>query len=262
MTDRFLPIDAALWSVAVALFAFALWLTRRDLSVAWDPAVFFGGALAALFGKGKLPLTGGPVPPEGWDGEPEDLEDAYDPKERLGPDLSWRDLAAWSEPMRATVARRLAGARVVWLEPPTVAIPDVTPTVTTPEALPTLFSRPDERMVLCASAEAQRALALLHDDAPLRDRLRAVLLVAPRLDRAWLDAHFTHTAFDVEVARGVPYLTLRAGPDATDQALPDPPLPPSGMATVAVIDLGVLPPELLGDARVGRALAATLAVLS
>ncbi|MFN7144218.1 MAG: hypothetical protein ACK4YP_10600 [Myxococcota bacterium] len=261
MTDRFLPIDAALWSVAVALFAFALWLTRRDLSLNWDPAVFFGGALAALFGKGKLPLAEGPVPPEGWDGEPEDLEDVYDPKERLGPDLSWRDVATWSAPVRATVARRLADVRVVWLEPPAVAIAEVEPVITTPDALPTLFARPDERFVLCASAEAQRALGLLHDDATLRDRLRAVLLVAPRLDRAWLETHFTHTAFDVEVSRPVPYLTLRAGPTAAEQLLPEPPVPPSGMATVAVMDLGVLPPELLGDERVGRALAATLAVL-
>ncbi len=262
MTDRFLPVDAALWSIAAALLAFALWLVRRDVSVSWDPAVFFGGALAAAFGKGRLPLAEGPVPAEGWEGAAEDLDPEYDPAVRIGPEVTWAAVGEGSDVARATIARRLAGVRVVWLEPPAVAIEGVEAVVAAPEGVAALLARPEDRMVLAASREAVAALKLLHGEAGLRDRLRAVLLVAPTLDRAWLDANFTQKAFDVEVAREVPFLTLRTPPDAAAQHLPEPPVPPSGLATVAVVDLGVLPAELLGDPRVGRALAALLAALA
>jgi hypothetical protein len=261
MTDRFLLVDAALWSLAVALFALALWLTRRENANGWDPAVFFGGALAALFSGERLPLAEGPVPAAGWDGKPDELEPAYHPETRLAADVTWAALAAWAPPAEAAVARRAAGVRLVWLEPPVVDIPGFEAAVCAPAEVEGLLRRPEDRLVLVASAAAQDALVLLRAEAGLRDRLRAVLFVAPRLDAAWLGEHFTHAAFDVEVAREVPFLTLRTPPDAGAQRLPEPARTASGFAPVAVVDLGVLPAEHLGSPRVGRALAALLAAL-
>jgi hypothetical protein len=105
------------------------------------------------------------------------------------------------------------------------------------------------------------AIRLLHADAALRDRLRAVLLIAPRLDAEWLGAHFTQKAFDVEVAREVPWFTLRTGPDADAQRLPAPAPAASGFATIVVGDLGLIEPSLVADPRTGRAVAALLAAL-
>jgi hypothetical protein len=263
MTDGFLPVDAVLWSLAVALLVLGLWLARGD-GPRWDPAVFFGGALTAAFGAGRLPLTEGPVPAGGWDGAATELDPVYDPRERLASDVSWDALAAWTEPARAAVHRRLAGVRLVWVEPPPLTLPDVdTAVVAGPDADPilALLTRPEERLVLAASTGADGLLRLLHDTPALRDRLRAVLLVAPHLDGAWVTTHFTHLGFDVEVAREVPFLTLRTGPDAAAQRLPDPPKPPSGRPTVAVIDLGVLPDTVWDDVRVARALTALCAAL-
>jgi hypothetical protein len=264
MTDRFLPFDGVMLSLGVALLVLALWLARGD-GPRWDPAVFFAGALSAAFGKGRLPLSQGPVPAEGWAGEASELEPAYDPKERLAPECSWEDLAAWGPATRAAVTRRLGAVRLVWVEPPPFEIPEIPSTIVDePDAdtIAALLPRPEDRVVLAGHARADALLHLLHGAPALRDRLRAVLLFAPRLDPAWTATHLTHPAFDVEVAREVPYLTLRAGPEADTQTLPEPPLPPTGRRTLAVIDLGVLAPDAVGDPRVGRSLAALFAALA
>ncbi len=262
-TDAFLPIDAALWSIAVALLALALWFGRGG-APAWDPAAFFGAVLAALFGPGKLPLTAGPVPAEGFVGTPEELDAVDDPRVRLGPEVTWPDVAGWSDATRAALARRLQGVPVVWFEPPAVTLDGVEVVVldtVDAEALAPLLARPEVRLVLAAHTRADAVLRMLRDAPGVRDRLRAVLLVAPALDAEWLAANFTHPAFDVEVVREVPYLTLRAGPDAEAQRLPDPPTPPTGRRALVPVDLGVLPADLLHDPRVGRALAALCAAL-
>jgi hypothetical protein len=268
MTDAFLPVDAVLWSVAAGLLALALWL-NRGVGAGWDPASFFGAVLSALFGPGNLPLTGGPVPAEGFEGTPDELAAVDDPCARLGPDCGWTEIAGWTEPVRATIARRLSGVKVVWFETPVVHLEGMEFVVLDTggldridvAALEPLLARPDLRLVVAAHIRADAVLRLLHDAPGLRDRLRAVLLVAPPLDADWLAAHFTHPAFDVEVAREVPYFTLRAGDNADAQRLPDPPTPPTGRRSVAPIDLGVLPAELLPDPRVGRALSALCAAL-
>ncbi|MDP2313379.1 MAG: hypothetical protein Q8P41_10770 [Pseudomonadota bacterium] len=263
MTDAFLPVDAVAWSVAAGLLGLALWWSRGGAS-GWDPAAFFGATLAAMFGPGHLPLTGGPVPPEGFEGTPAELEAVDDPRVRLGPLVTWEALAGWTEPAQTAIARRLDGVRLIWFEPPPVHVEGVEAVVldTVDAALvDRLLTRPDLRIVVAAHAQADAVLRLLHDAPGLRDRLRAVLLVAPTLDAAWLAEHFTHPAFDLELAREVPYLTLRAGPDAAAQQLPPPATPATGRRSIGVVDLGVLPSELLPDPRVGRALAALCAVL-
>ncbi|MDP2309794.1 MAG: hypothetical protein Q8P18_27485 [Pseudomonadota bacterium] len=263
MTDAFLPVDAVLWSVAAGLLALALWLSRGG-GPGWDPASFFGATLSALFGPGKLPLTGGPVPKEGFEGTPDELAAVDDPQTRLGPGCGWKEIAAWAEPVPATVSRRLEGVRLVWFEAPPVHIEGMEPVVLDSvdmAALLPLLGRPDLRLVVAAHQRADAVLRLLHDAPGVRDRLRAVLLVAPTLDASWLAQHFTHLAYDVEVAREVPFFTLRAGEGAEGQRLPDPPTPPTGRRAVAVADLGVLPADLLRDPRVGRALLVLCAAL-
>ena len=120
------------------------------------------------------------MPEEGWSGEAEDLEAAYTPAERLGPALTWDDVKAWSEAAESAVRRRAEGVRVVWLEPPPVEIPVFASSVVGSVAdIPALVPRPTDRVVLAASARATDLLDALVADGALRDRLRAVLLVAP-----------------------------------------------------------------------------------
>ncbi len=264
MTDAFSPIDAGLWSLAVGLLALALWLSRSRGE--WDPAVFFAGVLSASFGKGKLPLLQGPVPDDGWEGTPADLDPVYDPRDRLGPELSWDALVEWDEATCAAVRRRLANVTLVWLEPPPFAVPEVRVCVVDGEADPLaaigdLLPRPESRLVLAAHSQADAALQLLHGAPALRDRVRAVLLYAPSLDAEWIALNLTHRAFDTELRRDVPFLTLREGADADGQVLPTPPTPPDGRRSVASIDLGVASPGLVADLRLGRALAALFAAL-
>jgi len=263
MTDSFLLIDGVLWSVAAGLAAVVLWLTRAD-GPPWDPASFFGAVLSALSGPGKLALTGGPVPEEGFEGTPAELEAVDDPRVRLGAACGWPEVAGWTEATRSAITRRTENVRLVWFEPPPVAVEGLETTVLDAvdlAALGRLLTRPDTRVILAAHARADAVLRLLHEAQGLRDRLRAVLLVAPTLDASWLAPNFMHVAFDTELNRRVPYLTLRAGPDAAAQRLPEPPTPPTGRRAIQVVDLGVLPPDRLADPNVGRALAALCAAL-
>jgi hypothetical protein len=85
-----------------------------------------------------------------------------------------------------------------------------------------------------------------------------VLLVGSRLDPDWVAAHFTHLAFDVEVQRDVPYVTLRL-PGSTE--LRTPPPPPTARTSIAVVDLGEIDPGALDDASTARALGALVAAI-
>lgn len=255
-------VDAALWSVAVALLALAVWLTVRE-GDRWDPATWFAAALGARWG-GPPPLAEGPIEPKGWDGDVRALEAAYTPEARLGPKLEWPDLEGWTPGVREALARRMADVRLVWLGDAGLDVPEVaTAVMPGPDAaeavLEPLLERPEVRLVMAArGASAQPLLALLRDAPRLRDRLRAVLLVAPELDAAWLADKFSHEAFDTELMRQVPYLALRVPGIAP---LPDPPEPPSARRAILPVDLGVLPGDALADARVGQAVATTLAAL-
>lgn len=258
MTDRFTLIDAGLWSVAAALLIGAVWIVVRERPERWDHSFFFVGVLGSLFGKGKLPLREGPIAPEGWDGEPSELGPEHAPEARLAPSLTWDDIAAWRPTVVEAITRRLASVEVLCLDPLNVEIPGVTTRSISVTDLEGHFTRPEQRAVFVAGASADALLRALHASPPLRDRARAVLLVAPTLDRSFLPS-IDHVSFEVDVAREVPYLTLRAGPSAADQLLPEPPKPPSGILSLITVDLGILPEALLGDPRVGRALAALLA---
>lgn len=254
-------VDAALWAVAAMLFAAAVWLTLRD-DDRWDPAVFFVAALGALWG-GAPPVRGGPVEPDGWDGDLDQLDPAVSPEARLGPKLTWRDVAEDSPALRAEVARRLADTRLVWIGEPPVPVPVAGAfagdTAAAESVLDAQLERPETRLVLATAGDARPLLQLLKDAPALRDRLRAVLLFAADLDPAWAAAEVSHVAFDTELSRRVPWFVLRR---PGQPMLADPPEPPTGRRSLVPIDLGELPDEARADPRVGRALALLVAALS
>jgi hypothetical protein len=247
-------LDAALWALALMLFAGALRLTLRA-PPAWDAAGFFRAALAARRGD---------VLPEGTGPE-------LSPGTRIAHGIDWSDLGTpRADDARA---RRLADSVLVWCEPAPMAIPGLeTHAIALPPFDPhdtpgwsdasvariaPLLPRPQLRVVLAAHARARDVLRLLHAAPGLRDRVRAVVLVHPELDRDWLTTHLTHEAFDVEVLRDVPWVHLRARDEAPLPALPE---PETGRTCVAVVDVGVVEP--VDDAHVAEALADTLASLT
>jgi hypothetical protein len=257
-------VDAVLWALAAVLLGAALLILARE-ERPWDPAVFFAGALAALrrrAGESPVALRAGPIPDDGWDGDVDALEEAVSPAMRLDPALGWEDLGG--DAALAAIRRRGAAVRLVWFDPPAVSVDGFDAVVLTPGADPLLdpladlLEAADTRLVLVAGAHAEVLLRALADAPGVRDRLRAVLLVGADLDPAWLASSFTHAAFDVEVQREVPYLTLRAG---GVPPLPDPPDPPTGRRSIAVVDLGIPTDEALAHPSMGRALGALLAAV-
>lgn len=270
-------VDAALWTAAVLLGGAALWLSRPQ-PLPFDPARLFGFLVATRL-RGEVEQAGGEVPawearlaaelPSGlhpgtlrWTDDPADLGPAFDPVARLGVDCTWDAVADWSAPVTAAVLRRLGEVPLVWLGAPAVEI--AVPTTTTlpardDAAMERLLDRPDRRIVVAAAGrDAQGLLAWLHDAPGLRDRVRAVLLVAPELDSDWLAAHWGHAAFETELVHEVPFLVLRA--DAAGARLPDPTPAPNHRASLTPVDLGAV---AVPSASVhGRALAALLAALA
>jgi hypothetical protein len=261
MTDGFTTVDAVLWSVAVTLALYAVWLARPRATT-WDLASFFAVSWALLRRPAPLPLTEGPVPPGGWTGSAEDVDPDLDPVRRIGAECTWDALATRAPAARAAVERRLAGTRVVWFEPPLVDLGTVDVLPPPPEshaALEALLAAPEARLVLVASAEAQRVLELLHELQGLRDRVRLVLLIGAAPDAEWLARSFRHETFDLELARATPYCTLRTGPG---QVLRSPLPPATGRVALDVVDLGLVPADALADPTLGEALRAAFAAVA
>lgn len=259
------PIDIGLWSLVIALTSLALWLARPR-PPDWEIDSFFAAVWALRCRPRPLPLSEGPVPAEGWDGNPADLGEAFDPTRRLGPTCTWEVVAAWSPDVPAAVARRLEDVRVVWLEPPALTLPGVEAhaLVASEAVLPAieqLVTAPQVRLVFFAHHAAGAVLRLLHDAPGLRDRTALVWFVGAELDteREWLAAHFTHLAFDVELARRLPFLTLRFA-DGGAQVLRSP--TGGDREVIQVIDLGVAPRASLQDPTLGEAAVVTLAAVA
>lgn len=245
--------DAALWSAAIALGAFATWLALPRPPT-WDPRRLFALALGPTvpLADGADPATAGP-------------ED--DPRRRLGPGCDADAVARWATPVEAALRRRFAGERLVWFEAPALTVPELpvsvlgSPAAAEP-ALEGLLADRGTRLVLAARHEAGGLLRLLHGAPGLRDRVRAVLLVDADLsaDQDWIAAHFTHAGFDLEQARVVPFLTLRVQ-GRTGQVLRPPPAVDRGFPSVSVVDLGAVPAEAVGEPAVARAVAVVLAAV-
>ncbi len=204
--------------------------------------------------------------------------EAWDLSEHMAPDMSWDDVATWSEKLQGVLQRRLGHIRAVELGDTGIPLGDALPgpdsarlTPALPEPpedavawrpgsaeealaaeLVTLCERADERMVLLAAGpHGAPLLRALVASPELRDLVNAVVFVDPQwteADRAWMAAWFTHPALEPEVVRDVPYATLlRCDPDDpeswsawTQQRLPLPPDPPTGRTVVDVVDFGPL----------------------
>lgn len=280
-------VELVLWSLVVALFTFALWLARRRPR-GWEPGERFGRLRAAARGE----AVAGPLGLGARVGPADLATDSPRFRELLTRRLG-RDRVVWFEPPAIIVP----GIGVEVLPAPRVAdpAPGSTPGSLAarlrelarrvfrvpawlggePEgpreaahgagetALEALVDGRDRRFVLAAKAEALPVLRLLHDLPWLRDHCRAVLLVEPALadDRPWIDAEFTHRAFDMDLARTLPFFVLR-GEGAVGQVLRTPDADPSVPAVIEVIDLGAHSPDWLADPATGRALAGVLAALA
>ena len=287
--------DVALWSVAAMLFSAAAWITvRRDPS--WDPAIYFAACWRSLRGavpplaEGPIPeggwdgsltdLPAGVHPSErlahGLDWTTLDGPDARAARDRRLADvkLVWIehpllgieglatdvvDVDAWPPSQGAE------GVPPSATPPRNDAPPDDSPAGSPAEAawadtaaarLLAACTHPEDRLVLAASTHATELLRMLRGAPALRDRVRAVLLIHPHLDAAWVAAHVQHLDFDVEVQREVPWFFLRA---PGSQLPADPPEPPSARRSLALVDLGVVEAADLGEAALSRALGLVLA---
>ena len=246
-------LDAGLWSAFVTLTGVAVALTVRG-EPPWDRALFAAACLRALGGPDVTPSA---ASARAWGGDFATLPPGCSPAVRLRPGVTWEGLGATD----AELARRLADVRLAWTEPPRLVLPGLDAAVVDdddPDAFAPLLPRPSTRLVVAASGSADRLVRVLARGPGLRDRLRAVLLVAPTMDPSAFAAAVTHDAFDVELAHAVPWFVLRA---RGAPALPEPPEPPTGQRMVEVIDLGEVDTDDLGHPALGRALAVLLAAL-
>lgn len=264
MTDAFLPIDAVLWSAAVTLAGVATWLSRPQ-ALAWEPDAFFAAIWSVLRRPAPLALREGPIPASGWDGDVTTLEEDLDPVARLGPTCTWEAVGAFGPEVQAVIARRLGHVVALWLEEPAFELPGVrtvgvADAARVDEVLEELCAPPEARFVLFAARNAGGVLRRLHAEPGFRDRVRAVVFVGAELggDRDWIADHFTHTAFDLEMSRELPFFTLRVEGGGA-QVLREPPA--SNRTCIRVVDLGLTPTASLADPALPRAFALVLAAL-
>jgi len=245
-----IPVDAALWAAALALFGTALWLSRPRPR-AWRPEVVFNGITHILRSGGSFdpaPLLG-----VGCDADAVRRWQS----ESAGPvgaalDRRATTLLSWG-PLPAELATPAAWER---LEFPDPSAPDQR--VALEAALERALAVPSRRFVVVVTTEALGFLRFYSDVPGLRDRVRAVCLLGLDLGPAadWLAESFTHQAFDLELDRAVPWLTLRTAPG---QVLRTPPPDPTGRESIEVVDLGEVPTPL--DRATGAALLLLLAAL-
>lgn len=126
-------------------------------------------------------------------GDPRELGDAYDPRRLFGPEADWAAVAAWSEPLRAGLTRRLQ--RVVLMEiglsshvSPSAELPDVRRYVCASVA-----DGPVEGWVQICESPSDRLVVVVHG-AQLKDWLEQMAQSPALVDRV----------LAVVVAEGVP----------------------------------------------------------
>lgn len=211
--------------------------------------------------------------------DPAELGADYDPARALAPDVTWDAVAAWDPAVVAALGRRLDAVVFVVVGDPglgaalSAAFPDQRvasvdlAALDGSEVLLGHLEQPHEKLLLVLrGAAGPTGLRWIHDDPALIDRLAGVVtLGAPLGADAWLVDHFRHEAFEPEVLRAVPYLSVLEVPAEpvtpsgwAAQRFPAPPEPESGRATIDAIDLGPVPRERLDDDVLARALLVVL----
>ena len=267
-------IDAALWSVFIALLAGTFYFAWPR-PPAWDPVMFHSIVLATLH-RGELEAGGkqlsdwqarlatalpsGPRPPAGgWTEDPAMLGDAYNPAVRIGTACSWDALAALAPGAIEAIERRLTDVVLVWIGAPALDLPHVLQrALPLPDAgtIDALISRSSQRIVLATRTEGPALVAALQASPGLRDRVRALLLVGTSFDPS---VALTQAAFETEIDRVVPWFVLRTDPGPF--TLLEPALPPSGRQSFRVLDLGQIDPAQLSGPHLGRALTVLVAAV-
>lgn len=260
-------IDPVLWSLFVALLAGAVYFAWPR-PPAWDPVLFHSMVLATLHrgeleGEQKaladwqarlaLALPQGPRPPSGgWTEDPAILGPDYDPAIRIGAACTWDALAAVEPGAIAALERRLSDVVWVWVGEPALSLPHVLahPLATAEaESIERLLVQPSQRIVLATQRYGTELIALLSGHPRLRDRVRALVFLGARFDGL---PTLSQVDFDTEVDRVVPWFVLRT--DTVDQALIEPPIPPSGRQSFRILDLGRIPEAELSGKHLGRSL--------
>ena len=219
-----LVFDRLAWSVAIALFAGALWFSRSKPRV-WT----FSGLLARLRGAS----AGASVDVLDW----------------LGAGVSWEQLQEWcqggeaGEGLKKLLGRKLGEVTGLWLGEPAFEVDflktvQFSPGELTAEREHALVGMlGDARVVAFAHAESQGMLELLRGAPGLRDRLVAVVVLG-ELSEEWVKKEFTHENFDLERMQVIPYFW------ASQHAPETPLLPKNGRASIEVIPLDASPREL------------------
>jgi len=222
---------------------------------------------------------------------------AYELSEHLSPEMSWDDVATWSERLQGVLERRLNHLVAVPVGEGAPALDDefagvcAEPVAVRPgpdpvvedwcpgeaeealaKALVASCSEPSQRLVLLVrGAAAGPVLRAIAAGGRLRDLVFAVVIVDPRYseaERAWLARYFEDATFEPEVVRRIPYATLlRCDPDDpagwvdwAEQRLPVPAAPDTGRQVIEVVDFGPVVIDRLTAPQLSRALQVWLAL--
>lgn len=214
------PFDLLLWSLVVALFAAAVWLSLPRPPPFEIPRMF--GLIVATMLRGEVERANGKLPdwqaaiarwlprgiqppPGGWTIDPDDLGMDY------AIDGGWEAIA---DGKLDAIERRLAD--VAFLD----ADADLEAACVSPAT----------RLVITVRGDADPLLAALKASPGLRDRVRALLFVG-----ATATEPLAHVDFDTEIARTTPWLVLRV---AGSPRIEEPPPPPNDRRAIGVVDLG------------------------
>lgn len=173
--------------------------------------------------------------------DPATLGPEWAPAAWLGHGCTWEGLAAWNEPVRAALARRLGHLRVVLVAPEGEAAEEIAAALEgaagarilrwegqAPEVLAEVLAAEvtdlSQRLALVAFGPAGPGLlAALEASPALRDQVASALFVGSPLAgvggeapeglgvaarEAWLAEHFSQDSLDTELKRATPYAML------------------------------------------------------
>ncbi len=211
--------------------------------------------------------------------DPTLLGAAYDPERVLSPGVGWSEIAAWTDTLQASLARRLSDVVLVsvggeWGAYLSRAVPHGRVETVVPAAAEivgagiaaALPSAADRAVIIAGGTDVQPILQAMHADPALRDRVLCVISLGGMLASEWMDSNFTHAAMDTELNRSTAYMDIvDVDPEVplaspwSDQCFPQPPVPPSGWMPIERVGLGPLPLQRISPEILSRSLWVLLA---